>query len=111
MKLIVSHGSVEIHPQSILLVHENTKKNWLNIFTDQGELMVKESRELFDFLSQFNVAFTRFNPSTAANIAGVPTKWEDGEKYQLWYNSSLPVFHLEKSTMVMVFGRTFRIEN
>lgn len=109
--VLIPGGQVKISPDSILLVHENTKKGHLNIFHLHGEILVKEVDffEKFD-ISGFEAAFTRFNPSTAANQAGISTRWENGEQYHVWYSRQLPIITAGGKTGVMVMGKFFRIE-
>jgi len=104
--------SISVPVSSILLVHENTKNNWSNVFCQQGELIVRENKALLDFLDTcgFSQAYTRFNPSTEANMAGVKTPWEEGEQYKVWYSPMLPVMTGDGKTRIMIFNHYTRIE-
>lgn len=110
MKFTMPEGAtIEIAPGDIVAAHENTKKSWVNIFTQHGEFIVLES-EILPFLSGFRTGFVRFNPSTEANRLGVKTLWEDGIQYGFWFRVGLPVARYDGIKVVCFFGKRMRYE-
>jgi hypothetical protein len=106
-------GTTSIMCSDILAAHENTKASWVNVFTSFGEILVKED-DFHLFLIASGVKMieraTRFNPSTEANLAGVETPWEEGEKFTVWHLPRVPVLVFPTHHLLMLPERTLRLE-
>lgn len=107
-------GATNISAADIVAAHENTKKNWVNLFTTWGEFLVREEDfNLFLIASGVKMIeqHTRFNPSTEANMAGVKTKWEDGEPFKVWHIERVPVLKFRTHNVLVISPNTsLRIE-